>query len=168
LFTAFTAKQYRNPPTRGALYAGKSAGRPRYAANPDGRHSSMRCRPISHPELCLSHLSRGWRWLKLAPDNQARFRCRRCAMRKAVSGLRQGLRAQRIFTSLKQNRAFLHTRDVLPRCQPMHQAKADMLARSGVQPEHEQQQSRTPRPVGGGGGCDRELSCGRCRTVYGA
>ena len=123
LFTDFTASNIGTPANpRLPFYSENRPDAQGYAANPqgssfvDGGVGSFLANghPLSEP----SAVDR--RWLKLAPDNQARMRVPtlRNVDKRPAPDFVKAYGHNGYFVSLKAIVHFYNTRDVLPRCQP--------------------------------------------------
>jgi cytochrome c peroxidase len=123
LFTDFTASNIGTPANPRLPYYAEDRPDPRgYVANPAG--SSFvdggvggfltKGHPLSQPSAVDA------RWLKLAPDNQGRFRVPtlRNVDRRPYPTFVKAYGHNGYFKGLKSIVHFYNTRDVLPRCQP--------------------------------------------------
>ena len=148
LFTDFTASNIGTPANpRLPYYAENRPDALGYVANPAGIViRRWRRRQLSQPRGICSASPRRWitRWLKLAPDNQARIRVPtlRNVDKRPYPAFVKAYGHNGYFTSLKAIVHFYNTRDVLPRCQPHDPGEGyDMLACAGVDRQHEHKQS---------------------------
>jgi cytochrome c peroxidase len=123
LFTDFTASNIGMPANpRLPYYAENRPDAWGYVANPlgssfvDGGVGSF----LSNGHLLSQPSAVDARWLKLAPDNQARMQVPtlRNVDKRPYSGFVKAYGHNGYFTSLKAIVHFYNTRDVLPRCQP--------------------------------------------------
>ncbi len=108
LFTDFTASNIGTPANpRLPYYAENRPDAFGYVANPQGPIFRI----VGKPDA---------RWLKLAPDNQARIQVPtlRNVDKRPYPAFVKAYGHNGYFTSLKQIVHFYNTRDVLPRCQP--------------------------------------------------
>src|SRR6266404_2913578 len=123
LFTDFTASNIGTPANpRLPYYAEDRPDALGYAANPQGRSFVdggvgtflVRGHLLSQPSAVDA------RWLKLAPDNQARMQVPtlRNVDKRPYPSFVKAYGHNGYFTSLKAIVHFYNTRDVLPRCQP--------------------------------------------------
>ena len=123
LFTDFTASNIGTPANlRLPYYAENRPDALGYVANPAGSSfvdlgvgNFLTSGPLlSHPSAVDQ------RWLKLVPDNQARFQVPtlRNVDKRPNQGFVKAYTHNGYFTSLKAIVHFYNTRDVLPRCQP--------------------------------------------------
>src|SRR5713101_7696044 len=123
LFTDFTASNIGTPANpRLPYYAENRPDALGYVANPQGRSFVdggvgtflIRGHLLSQPSAVDA------RWLKLAPDNQARVQVPtlRNVDKRPYPAFVKAYGHNGYFTSLKQIVHFYNTRDVLPRCQP--------------------------------------------------
>jgi cytochrome c peroxidase len=123
LFTDFTASNIGTPANPRLPYYGED--RPDalgYVANPlgssfvDGGVGTF----LSNGHLLSQPSAVDARWLKLAPDNQARIQVPtlRNVDKRPYAAFVKAYGHNGYFTSLKQIVHFYNTRDVLPRCQP--------------------------------------------------
>jgi cytochrome c peroxidase len=123
LFTDFTASNIGTPPNPGLPYYAEN--RPDafgYVANPqgpsfvDGGVGSF----LSKGHLLSQPSAVDARWLKLAPDNQARIQVPtlRNVDKRPYPAFVKAYGHNGYFTSLKAIVHFYNTRDALPRCQP--------------------------------------------------
>jgi len=123
LFTDFTASNIGTPANpRLPYYAEDRPDALGYAANPQGRSFVdggvgtflVRGHLLSQPSAVDA------RWLKLAPDNQARMQVPtlRNVDKRPYPSFVKAYGHNGYFTSLKQIVHFYNTRDVLPRCRP--------------------------------------------------
>src|SRR6478672_13798 len=123
LFTDFTASNIGTPANpRLPYYAQNWPDAFGYVANPagssfvDGGVGSF----LSNGHLLSQHSEVDQRWLKMAPDNQARIQVPtlRNVDKRPYPAFVKAYGHNGYFTSLKQIVHFYNTRDVLPRCQP--------------------------------------------------
>ena len=123
LFTDFTASNIGTPANpRLPYYAENRPDALSYVANPQGRSFVdggvgtflSQGHVLSRPSAVDA------RWLKLAPDNQARMQVPtlRNVDKRPYPSFVKAYGHNGYFTSLKQIVHFYNTRDVLPRCQP--------------------------------------------------
>jgi cytochrome c peroxidase len=123
LFTDFTASNIGTPANpRLPYYAESRPDALSYVANPQGRSFVdggvgtflSQGHVLSRPSAVDA------RWLKLAPDNQARMQVPtlRNVDKRPYPSFVKAYGHNGYFTSLKQIVHFYNTRDVLPRCQP--------------------------------------------------
>jgi cytochrome c peroxidase len=122
LFTDFTASNIGTPPNpRLPYYAEGQPDSLGYVANPAG--SSFVDRGVgdflTEGHLLSQPSAVDQRWVKLAPDNQARFQVPtlRNVDKRPYPGFVKAYMHNGYFTSLKSIVHFYNTRDVLPRCQ---------------------------------------------------
>jgi cytochrome c peroxidase len=123
LFTDFTASNIGTPANpRLPYYREDRPDALGYVANPqgssfvDGGVGSF----LSHGHLLSQPSAVDQRWLKLAPDNQARIRVPtlRNVDKRPYPAFVKAYGHNGYFTSLKEIVHFYNTRDVLPRCKP--------------------------------------------------
>ncbi len=123
LFTDFTASNIGTPANRRLpYYAEDQPDALGYVANRDGASFVdlgvggflAKGHPLSQPSVADSH------WVKLAPDNQGRFRVPtlRNVDKRPNPSFVKAYGHNGYFTSLKAIVHFYNTRDVLPRCRP--------------------------------------------------
>jgi cytochrome c peroxidase len=123
LFTDFTASNIGTPANPGLPYYNED--RPDalgYVANPQGASFVDRGvgNFLSNGPLLSQPSAVDQRWLRLAPDNQARVQVPtlRNVDKRPTPGFVKAYGHNGYFTSLKQIVHFYNTRDVLPRCKP--------------------------------------------------
>ena len=172
LFTDFTASNIGTPANpRLPYYAENQPDALGYAANPEGLSfvDGGVGRFLDQRHLLSQPSAVDARWLKLAPDNQARMQVPtlRNVDKRPSPAFVKAYAHNGYFTSLKQIVHFYNTRDVLPRCQP-HDAGEGTACWPAPEfdAKHQPQQSRASRPVGGGRGCDREFHANADGRLY--
>ena len=123
LFTDFTASNIGTPANpRLPYYAENRPDALGYLANPQGRSfvDGGVGTFLSQGHVLSQPSAVDARWLKLAPDNQARIQVPtlRNVDKRPYPAFVKAYGHNGYFTSLKQIVHFYNTRDVLPRCQP--------------------------------------------------
>jgi cytochrome c peroxidase len=123
LFTDFTASNIGTPANpRLPYYAENRPDALGYVANPQGRSfvDGGVGTFLSQGHVLSQPSAVDARWLKLAPDNQARIQVPtlRNVDKRPYPAFVKAYGHNGYFTSLKQIVHFYNTRDVLPRCQP--------------------------------------------------
>jgi cytochrome c peroxidase len=123
LFTDFTASNIGTPANpRLPYYAENQPDAFGYAANPDGPSfvDGGVGQFLGNGPVLSKPSAVDARWVRLAPDNQARFQVPtlRDVDKRPYPAFVKAYGHNGYFTSLKQIVHFYNTRDVLPRCQP--------------------------------------------------